>query len=124
MDSVGGPNQHEGKWTLPEVRDDESQNIPPLWYGGIDTCLSLPHSHTRNLDKGYSELDPLLPNDHLCPSVHDEERTSTGALAMQSESVCTMLLQILPPFLLAGFGTVMAGVVLDIVQVSIAGLWA
>ncbi|XP_060759196.1 solute carrier family 41 member 2 [Neoarius graeffei] len=48
--------------------------------------------------------------------VHDEERTSTGALAMQSESVCTMLLQILPPFLLAGFGTVMAGVVLDIVQ--------
>lgn len=127
MDSVGGPNQHEGKWTLPELEvrdDDESQNIPSLWYGGIDKCLGLTHSNTRNIDKGYSELDPLLPNDRLCPSVHDEEKMSTGAPAMPSESVCIMLLQILPPFLLAGFGTVMAGVLLDIVQVSMAGLWA
>ncbi|XP_053496878.1 solute carrier family 41 member 2 [Ictalurus furcatus] len=48
--------------------------------------------------------------------VDDEEKMTTGAQAMPSESVCTMVLQILGPFLLAGFGTVMAGMLLNIVQ--------
>ncbi|XP_030621196.1 solute carrier family 41 member 2 [Chanos chanos] len=33
-----------------------------------------------------------------------------------NESICAMVLQILVPFLLAGFGTVMAGMLLDVVQ--------
>lgn len=126
MDSAGGPVQHEGKWTSGdlEVRDDESHNIPSLLYGGIDKCWGLTQSSIRNIDEGYSELDPLLPNGHLWPSIDDEEKMSTGAQTMPSESICTMVLQILAPFLLAGFGTVMAGMLLDIVQVSMAGLWA
>lgn len=124
MDSIGGANQHEGKWTPTDlqVRDDQSQNVPSLWYGGIDKSWGLTHSSTRNIDEGYSESDPLLPNDRLWPSVDDEEKLSTGAQAMPSESICSMVLQILAPFLLAGFGTVMAGMLLDIVQVSMAGL--
>lgn len=126
MDSFGGPDQHEGKRTSAdlEVRDDQSQNIPSLWYGGIDKSWGLAHSSTRNIDEGYSESDPLLPNDHLWPSLNDEEKLPTSTQDMPSESICSMVLQILAPFLLAGFGTVMAGMLLDIVQVSMAGLWA
>ncbi|KAF5907533.1 solute carrier family 41 member 2-like, partial [Clarias magur] len=118
MDSVGSFNQHEGKWTSAdlEVRDDERQIIPSPWYGGVDKCWGLTHSNTRNLDKGYSEVDPLLSNDTLWPPVHEEENMPNAAQAMPSESICTMVLQILAPFLLAGFGTVMAGMLLDIVQ--------
>ncbi|KAK3526201.1 hypothetical protein QTP70_017757, partial [Hemibagrus guttatus] len=120
----GGANQQEGKLTSAlEVRDNESQNIPSLWYGGIDKCLGLTHIMTKTIDKTKSELDPLLPNDGLWISVHDEDKTSAGAQAMASESVCNMVLQILAPFLLAGFGTVMAGMLLDIVQVSMAEIW-
>lgn len=126
MDSVCGPNQHEGKWTSVdlEVRDDQSHNIPTQWYGAIVKCWGLTHSSSTNTDEGYSESDPLLPNDRLSPSIDDEGKTSSGAWAMPSESICTMVLQILAPFLLAGFGTVMAGMLLDIVQVSMARLWA
>lgn len=120
MDSVGGLNQHEGKWTSAdlEVKDDDSQNISLLLHEGIEKCWGLTHSSITNIDEGYSELDPLLPNDHLWPSIDDEEKMFTTAQAMPSESVCTMVLQILAPFLLAGFGTVMAGILLDIVQVG------
>ncbi|KAG7324035.1 hypothetical protein KOW79_012051 [Hemibagrus wyckioides] len=113
----GGPNQLEGKLSSAlEVKDDESQNIPSLWFRGIDKCWGLPHINTKTADKTKSELDPLLSNDGLWISVHDEDKKSTGAQAMPSESVCNMVLQILAPFLLAGFGTVMAGMLLDIVQ--------
>lgn len=124
MDSTGGPNQHEVKWTSTDlvVRDDQSQNIPSLWYGGIEKSWSHTHSSTRNIDEGFSESDPLLPNDRLWPSIDDEEKLSTDTQAMPSESICSMVLQILAPFLLAGFGTVMAGMLLDIVQVNMAGL--
>ncbi|XP_047676042.1 solute carrier family 41 member 2 isoform X1 [Tachysurus fulvidraco] len=118
MDSAGGPNPHEGKMTFAdlEVRDDESQNILSLCFGEIDKCWCLTNINTKMIDKNKSELDPLLPNNGLWLSVHDDEKVSTGAQAMASESVCNMVLQILAPFLLAGFGTVMAGMLLDIVQ--------
>lgn len=126
MDSAGGPNPHEGKRTFTdlEVIDDESQNILSLCFGEIDKCWCLTNINTKIIDKKKSELDPLLPNNGLWLSVHDDEKVSTGAQAMASESVCNMVLQILAPFLLAGFGTVMAGMLLDIVQVSMADVWA
>lgn len=117
----GGPDHLEGKLSSAlEVKEDEIQNIPSLWFRGIDKFWGLPHINTKTADKTKSELDPLLPNDGLWISVHEK---SNGAQAMPSESVCNMVLQILAPFLLAGFGTVMAGMLLDIVQVSMAELW-
>ncbi|XP_039988435.1 solute carrier family 41 member 2 isoform X2 [Xiphias gladius] len=66
----------------------------------------------------YTETDFLLPNQlyggsRLSGSMRAKDADGSGAPA---ESVCSMVLQILVPFLLAGLGTVSAGMLLDVVQ--------
>ncbi|XP_043981080.1 solute carrier family 41 member 2 isoform X2 [Gambusia affinis] len=65
-----------------------------------------------------SESDPLLSDEH--PNVSRFSRSMREKDAQVSsgpkESVCSMVLQILVPFVLAGFGTVSAGMLLDVVQ--------
>ncbi|KAM4570248.1 solute carrier family 41 member 2 [Odontesthes bonariensis] len=74
-------------------------------------------------DGGYSETEPMLPERRLSgeeaneeEEEDEEERLGLDVLNMPKESPLAMALQILLPFLLAGFGTVSAGMVLDIVQ--------
>ncbi|XP_075867472.1 solute carrier family 41 member 2 [Nelusetta ayraudi] len=78
-------------------------------------------------DGGYSETEPMLAErrpsgdgegeDGEDEDEGDEERGSmTDGHNMPKESPLAMALQILVPFLLAGFGTVSAGMVLDVVQ--------
>ncbi|KAL0962825.1 hypothetical protein UPYG_G00345970 [Umbra pygmaea] len=74
-------------------------------------------------DVRYSETEPMLPEDRLSGEEGDEEQEEEeeeiqrpATRNMPKESPLTMALQILVPFLLAGFGTVSAGMVLDIVQ--------
>lgn len=77
-------------------------------------------------DGGYSETEPMLAERRLSGEEADEEAEEEGEEEgqrstmqnMPKESLLAMALQILLPFLLAGFGTVSAGMVLDIVQVS------
>lgn len=79
-------------------------------------------------DGGYSETEPMLlaerrlsgeEGDEEEEDDDDDEEAGLGSAAqnMPKESPLAMALQILVPFLLAGFGTVSAGMVLDIVQV-------
>lgn len=73
-------------------------------------------------DGRYAETEPMLPDGRLSGEEADEEEESEEegqqqpTRNMPKESPLAMALQILVPFLLAGFGTVSAGVVLDIVQ--------
>ncbi|KAM4614604.1 solute carrier family 41 member 2 [Polymixia lowei] len=76
-------------------------------------------------DCGYSETEPMLSEGRLSGEEADEEEEEeqedeegqrSVARNMPKESPLAMALQILLPFLLAGFGTVSAGMVLDIVQ--------
>ncbi|XP_020779311.1 solute carrier family 41 member 2 [Boleophthalmus pectinirostris] len=76
-------------------------------------------------DVSYSETDPMLSERRLSGEEDEaEEQTEEQAgggggglgSALPKESPLAMALQILVPFLLAGFGTVSAGMVLDIVQ--------
>ncbi|XP_037616720.1 solute carrier family 41 member 2 [Sebastes umbrosus] len=74
-------------------------------------------------DGGYSETEPMLAERRLsgeeaCEEDEEDEEEGLGSRAhnMPKESPLAMALQILLPFLLAGFGTVSAGMVLDIVQ--------
>ncbi|KAF7228820.1 solute carrier family 41 member 2 [Nothobranchius furzeri] len=74
-------------------------------------------------DGGYSETEPMLTERRLSgeeTSNKQEEDQVEGqgshVLNMPKESLLAMTLQMLVPFLLAGFGTVSAGMVLDIVQ--------
>lgn len=74
-------------------------------------------------DGGYSETEPMLAERRLSGEDADEEEDEEEGQGstvqnMPKESPLAMALQILVPFLLAGFGTVSAGMVLDIVQVS------
>ncbi|XP_071756420.2 solute carrier family 41 member 2 [Centroberyx gerrardi] len=69
----------------------------------------------------YTESDPLLPNGHYNGSKFSgttaaKDPDGCGARDAPTESVCSMVLQILVPFLLAGLGTVSAGMLLDVVQ--------
>ena len=75
-------------------------------------------------DGGFSETEPMLAERRLSGEEADEEEEEEVAgqgsarQIMPKESPLAMALQILLPFLLAGFGTVSAGMVLDIVQVG------
>lgn len=68
-----------------------------------------------------SEMDAML-QDNSASNGGDEDNCAEGSRKQPKESSSIMALQILVPFLLAGFGTVSAGMVLDIVQVGIC-LW-
>ncbi|TSK13342.1 Solute carrier family 41 member 2 [Bagarius yarrelli] len=77
----------------------------------------------RSGDGRYGETEPMLPDSRLSEEeLHEdkdseeEEGQKLGNQNMPKESPLAMALQILVPFLLAGFGTVSAGMVLDIVQ--------
>ncbi|KAK5876963.1 hypothetical protein CesoFtcFv8_026260 [Champsocephalus esox] len=76
-------------------------------------------------DGGYSETEPMLAERRLSgeeageeEEEEEDEEAGPGSVVhkMPKESLLAMALQILLPFLLAGFGTVCAGMVLDIVQ--------
>lgn len=79
-------------------------------------------------DGGYCETEPMLGerrasgDDVSEDGGEDEGDEERGSMSdghnMPKESPLAMALQILVPFLLAGFGTVSAGMVLDVVQVS------
>ena len=65
----------------------------------------------------YNEMDPLLPNELYSGSSRSIREKDAEGSRGPAESVCSMVLQILVPFLLAGLGTVSAGMLLDVVQV-------
>uniref|UniRef100_A0A3Q0SYK5 Solute carrier family 41 member n=1 Tax=Amphilophus citrinellus TaxID=61819 RepID=A0A3Q0SYK5_AMPCI len=77
---------------------------------------------TDCVDGDYSETEPMLAERRLSGEEADEEEEDeeeglgSDLQNMPKESPLAMALQILVPFLLAGFGTVSAGMVLDIVQ--------
>ena len=70
--------------------------------------------------RDYKETDPLLRSSrsHRLHLDNDSDGHNSHPHGMPNESVRVMLLQILVPFLLAGIGTVSAGMLLDVIQVS------
>lgn len=62
--------------------------------------------------------DDLLLPPVLQPPPKKEERPKVSVAKVEEESSISICLQVLFPFLLAGMGMVMAGMVLDNVQVS------
>ncbi|XP_053572933.1 solute carrier family 41 member 2 [Bombina bombina] len=92
----------------------------PLYHGDGMHCSNI---CSANYDyDGYdycdgrdtSETDAMLQDSRM-PNDGDKDATE-GSKKLPKESSFSMALQILGPFLLAGFGTVSAGMVLDIVQ--------
>lgn len=84
-------------------------------------CNSNGNSSAVNTSIHYEpqESDFLLPvklygTSRLSRSIRENDANGSDAPA---ETLCSMVLQILVPFLLAGLGTVCAGMLLEVVQV-------
>ncbi|XP_016352063.1 solute carrier family 41 member 2 isoform X2 [Sinocyclocheilus anshuiensis] len=69
--------------------------------------------------KEFSESDPLFHNEFYGTALASGTISEIHGQEMPSESVRALVIQILFPFLLAGFGTVLAGMLLDVVQVNV-----
>lgn len=111
--------------SLNEGSDDPTKNGHHFIHSpeteGPGSPSSFTHSISSSTNREFSDLDPLVSN-----AVYGTLSTSVAMIQdepldigreMPSESVGAMVLQILVPFLLAGFGTVMAGTLLELVQV-------
>ncbi|KAK6482761.1 solute carrier family 41 member 2 isoform X1 [Huso huso] len=73
--------------------------------------------YSEERDCHFSETDTMLPQERFSEEEEEEKKEEESTTRnMPKESPLAMALQILLPFLLAGFGTVSAGMVLDIVQ--------
>lgn len=61
----------------------------------------------------------MIPAEGLLKASHDEDPISSNHEEMvRVESSCSIACQVFIPFMIAGMGTVAAGLLLDIVQVS------
>lgn len=84
----------------------------------------IPETRRLDITSSFSESDPLLHTafygtTFACGTISQDEPQNMPGQEMPSESTRAMVIQILFPFLLAGFGTVLAGMLLDLVQVSV-----
>ena len=113
-DDETGEKQLSKTWTEEENEYllSDRENIDEINYGGH-------HETTKNGDLTYDESsDQFVPL--LKEHRHDEFDTEISGLGDSSlkEGSFTIGLQVFFPFLIAGFGTVSAGILLDVVQVS------
>lgn len=88
------------------------------------TAVDLVVLESRANAKGVREEDALLENGSQS-NESDDTSTERGPEPPSplKETSFSIGLQVLFPFLLAGFGTVAAGMVLDIVQVGLEWCW-
>uniref|UniRef100_A0A667XFM7 Solute carrier family 41 member n=1 Tax=Myripristis murdjan TaxID=586833 RepID=A0A667XFM7_9TELE len=104
--------------TLSRTRKSNGSTSQPSHPNGNTAALNASLSYEL---RPYRETDALLPNEHYQGSKFsgDTESKAPGGCSPRdgpAESLCSMVLQILVPFLLAGLGTVCAGMLLDFVQ--------
>ncbi|XP_038161501.1 solute carrier family 41 member 2 [Cyprinodon tularosa] len=81
-------------------------------------CLSTDSNSLEGESPECNESDPLLSNELWNGSRLNRSMTAKSGEGSSgpTESVCSMVLQILVPFVLAGLGTVSVGMLLDFVQ--------
>lgn len=109
------------------VQESQNQRLPVDVAAGQNTGRQIrPTLPSSNCDVAAGISTPNMPEytetDYLLPvalyGISRPRRTArTGDEGPPVETVCSMLVQILVPFLLAGLGTVFAGLLLEVVQV-------
>ncbi|XP_054476339.1 solute carrier family 41 member 2 [Anoplopoma fimbria] len=117
QDEQPSPSDFVGRGTSQQYGSNLS---PSQNYGSPQTFSSNGNISPANTSLHYEpqETDFLLPN-----QLYGRSRISgsmrakdAGGSAAPAESVCSMVLQILVPFVLSGLGTVSAGMLLEVVQ--------
>lgn len=108
------------------ARPERGQCPEPSEFLGSDgTAVEVVVLESRANAKGVREEDALLENGSQS-NESDDTSTERGPepASPLKETSFSIGLQVIFPFLLAGFGTVAAGMVLDIVQVGLVLPWA
>lgn len=117
------------------VRESQGEQLPPsvsLGRGNSQQYRSNPCIYGSNGNISavntsiHYEPQECTERDFLLPvKLYGTSRSSrsirpkdAGGSSSSAETVCSMVLQILVPFLLAGLGTVSAGMLLEVVQVT------
>ncbi|CAG5958297.1 unnamed protein product [Menidia menidia] len=111
-------NQNSGFGTHISENPSLSQLPGSLKHLNSNGSISPADTSLQREPQEYTETDSLLPNElhsgsRFSASTRTKDDEVSGAA---SESMRSMVLQILVPFLLAGLGTVSAGILLDVVQ--------
>lgn len=104
-----------------EERGPIQNHVLPQHSAGPNHLTSRLNNSLVNVNyepQDYSETDPLLPNEHYSGARFSGSQEAKISAVVPPESVCSLVLQILVPFLLAGLGTISAGLLLDVVQVK------
>lgn len=114
------------------VQESEDEQLPPSVSQGRGTSQqyrSNPFGSNENISAVntsiHYEPHECTETDFLLPvklygtsrSGRSMRPNDAGGSSSSAETVCSMVLQILVPFLLAGLGTVSAGILLEVVQV-------
>uniref|UniRef100_A0A8C5GXF8 Solute carrier family 41 member n=1 Tax=Gouania willdenowi TaxID=441366 RepID=A0A8C5GXF8_GOUWI len=113
-DNIAAPSQFPG--------NTEQQHTPATSHSHLNGSSTPVRSNGNlssiNKPRVYTERDYLLPSMLYRSSSLSRSSTEkdTNVPGPPSETICSMVLQILLPFLLAGLGTVSAGILLDFVQ--------
>ena len=121
LKNENGENQSSTTWTEVEANDfTEILSLNRSKHNGYNEGTRTNGNDTSllNGDVPYESSDQLAP---LLENQRDEEFKTeiagTGDTSLEEGSF-TIALQVFFPFLIAGFGTVSAGILLDVVQVS------
>nr|XP_046250157.1 solute carrier family 41 member 2 [Scatophagus argus] len=114
------PSDSVGRGTSPEYRTNPSifQHSGGPQHLSSNGNISPVNTSIHYEPQEYTETDFLLPTKLYSTSRSSRSTNArdAGGSRAPTETVCSMLLQILVPFLLAGLGTVSAGMLLDVVQ--------
>lgn len=111
------PSGSAGRGSSQQYRSNPSLSSPQHFSsnGNISPVnISFHYEPRECTETDYLLPDKLYSRSRVSRSTRAKDADGSGAPA---ESVCSMVLQILVPFLLAGLGTVSAGMLLDVVQV-------
>ncbi|XP_058500677.1 solute carrier family 41 member 2 [Solea solea] len=107
----GRPNQ------LHKSNPSSSQHSESRQSISYNEDISPLHTSLQSKPQELTERDYLLPDKLYGQSRVSEHITANDAGGCaRRESVCSMVMQILVPFLLAGLGTVCAGMLLDVIK--------
>uniref|UniRef100_A0A672RQG8 Solute carrier family 41 member n=1 Tax=Sinocyclocheilus grahami TaxID=75366 RepID=A0A672RQG8_SINGR len=107
--------------SLTEEKQKECQLTSAHLSSGENGHQCMPETRRPNRtssfsSKEFSESDPLFHNEFYGTALASGTISEIHGQEMPSESVWALVIQISFPFLLAGFGTVLAGMLLDVVQ--------
>lgn len=116
-DDIEIVNTKSGKNKISKFTKNDKSDMVQLIYDGETAKYSKNNQNDMDSDDndGFNDAKPLMNYKDIDDSYEIDLVDKSG----QSENILSLSFQVFIPFLIAGFGTVGAGLVLDVVQVNL-----